>query len=129
MDNEEVARKRAELILKVRSGQMTAAAAAKALGVSRKTYYKWEDRALSAMLEALTDRQSGRPSQPVDGARASMAKKIAAMEKQLLLAEERDQIRTYMAEELEILDMIREKSPKKKRGSANDRQKHGETED
>ena len=35
------ARLRAQLIMKVRCGLMTAAEAAKQLGVSRKTYYKW----------------------------------------------------------------------------------------
>jgi transposase len=47
------ARLRAELILKVRTGQMTATAAAAALGVSRKTYYEWEVRGLRGMLRAL----------------------------------------------------------------------------
>ena len=32
---------RAEMIMKVRCGLMTAAQAAARLGVSRKTYYKW----------------------------------------------------------------------------------------
>lgn len=52
------------MILKVRAGQMTAAAAAAALGVSRKTYYEWEERGLSAMLTQLEDRKPGRPRRP-----------------------------------------------------------------
>jgi transposase-like protein len=44
------ARQRAELILKVRSGQLTATAAAQALGISRQQYYQWEARALQALL-------------------------------------------------------------------------------
>ena len=55
------ARERAEHIIKVRSGQMTAAAAAAALGVSRKTYYQWESRGLSAMLGKLEEQPPGRP--------------------------------------------------------------------
>jgi transposase len=39
---------RTEMIVKVRAGLMTATAAAEALGVSRKTYYKWERRGLGA---------------------------------------------------------------------------------
>jgi transposase len=43
---------RTEMIVKVRAGLMTATAAAEALGVSRKTYYKWEKKGLQAMLAA-----------------------------------------------------------------------------
>jgi DNA invertase Pin-like site-specific DNA recombinase len=53
---EEKARQRAEIIMKVRSGIMTVTEGAVALGVSRKTSYKWENRALSAMLDGLEDR-------------------------------------------------------------------------
>jgi transposase len=55
------ARKRAETIMKVRCGLMTATQAAKALGVSRKTYYKWEQRGLAALMDGLEDQVSGRP--------------------------------------------------------------------
>jgi len=53
---------RTEMIVKVRAGLMTATAAAEALGVSRKTYYKWEKKGLSAMLAAGQDDTAGRPS-------------------------------------------------------------------
>jgi transposase len=53
---------RTEMIVKVRAGLMTATAAAAALGVSRKTYYKWEKRGLQAMLAAGQNDTSGRPS-------------------------------------------------------------------
>ena len=52
---------RAEIIMKVRCGLMTATEAAKQLGVSRKTYYKWEQRGLEALLDGLEDQPSGRP--------------------------------------------------------------------
>ena len=45
------ARQRAEVIFKVRSGQMTATDAAHALGISRQQYYQWEQRALQALLQ------------------------------------------------------------------------------
>ena len=60
------ARRRAEVILKVRAGVVSASEAAKELGVSRKTYYKWEQRALAGMLEGLLERSSGRPRLPSD---------------------------------------------------------------
>ena len=59
-------RKRAEVIMKVRCGLLTATQAAKELGVSRKTYYKWEKRGLSALLDGLAEKDSGRPSPPQD---------------------------------------------------------------
>ena len=53
---------RTEMIVKVRAGLMTATAAAQTLGVSRKTYYKWEKKGLQAMLAAGQDNTAGRPS-------------------------------------------------------------------
>ena len=49
------ARQRAELILQVRSGQLSATAAAQTLGISRQQYYQWEQRALSALLSAVEE--------------------------------------------------------------------------
>jgi predicted DNA-binding protein (UPF0251 family) len=49
----ELARKRAAVIFAVQSGQITAEEGARRLGVSRKTYYEWESRALEAMTGAL----------------------------------------------------------------------------
>jgi len=54
----------AEMVLKVRNGELSAKKAASMLGMSRKTYYKWERRALRGMLEALAERQVGRPAMP-----------------------------------------------------------------
>ena len=59
--NKEQSRHRAEVIMKVRCGLMTATQAAKELGISRKTYYKWEQRGLEALLGGLEDQPSGRP--------------------------------------------------------------------
>jgi len=64
--DKELARKRAEVIFSVRSGQITAEDGAKQLGVSRKTYYEWERRALEAMTDALENGSSGRPRTPID---------------------------------------------------------------
>ncbi len=59
------ARHRAQLIMQVRSGVVTAEAAARSLGISRKTYYKWERRALAAMVAALGNREQGRFPRPM----------------------------------------------------------------
>jgi len=50
--------------MKVRCGLMTASQAAKQLGVSRKTYYKWEQRGLTALLDGVRDQKTGRPEKP-----------------------------------------------------------------
>ena len=56
------ARLRAEVILLVRNGTISASEGAKRLGVSRKTYYEWEHKGLSALMDALTDGVAGRPA-------------------------------------------------------------------
>jgi transposase len=73
---QEKARLRAEVIMKVRCGLMTAQQAAEHLGVSRKTYYKWEERGLSALLSSLADQASGRPSQPVDSEKQALQRQL-----------------------------------------------------
>jgi transposase len=75
LTSKELARLRAELILEVRSGQISATDAAKRLGVSRKTYYKWERRALKGMVKALDNRGRGRPSAAVDPETQALNKK------------------------------------------------------
>jgi len=73
---QQTARLRAEVIMKVRCGLMTAREAAGQLGVSRKTYYKWEERGLSALLSSLADQASGRPGQPVDSEKQSLERQL-----------------------------------------------------
>jgi len=62
--------------MKVRCGLMSASQAAEQLGVSRKTYYKWEERGLSALLSSLADQASGRPCQPVDSEKQSLERQL-----------------------------------------------------
>jgi len=113
-DPETLARMRAELILKVRSGLMTASEAAKQLGVSRKTYYKWENRGLEGMLDALLDRSSGRPSRPVDGEKETLESSLEQIKKQLLLAEQRAEIQTILYDDLGLIEALRRNGSKKK---------------
>jgi transposase-like protein len=76
---QQAARQRAEMIMKVRCGLMTASQAAEQLGVSRKTYYKWEQRGLSALLDGLSDQSPGRPTQPVDTRSQKLEKQLDQM--------------------------------------------------
>lgn len=68
---------RAEMIMKVRCGLITAAQAAARLGVSRKTYYKWEQRGLAALLDGLSDQRPGRPASPSDDQRLDLERQLA----------------------------------------------------
>lgn len=83
MNGDDGVKKRAEVILRVRSGQMNATQAAKELGVSRKTYYKWEKRALQGMVEELSERSSGRPGSEADEEKEAMRKRIRELESEL----------------------------------------------
>ena len=62
------ARQKAEVIMKVRCGLMTASQGAQELGVSRKTYYRWERRGLSGLLDGLCEKKAGRPENPTSRA-------------------------------------------------------------
>jgi hypothetical protein len=66
---QEKARLRAEVIMKVRCGLMTAQQAACHLGVSRKTYYKWEERGLAGLLSSESCGSGEWPVLPAGGLR------------------------------------------------------------
>ena len=85
--------KRASLILQVRAGQITAQEAARQLGISRQAYYKWERRALQAMLSSLEDQPRGRPPQTADPDKAQLQSQVTELERKVRLYEERDALR------------------------------------
>ena len=95
--DQEQAKKRAEVILKVRSGQMTAKEAAKVLGVSRKTYYEWEERGLQGMMDALLNRPPGRPEKEKDPEKEELKKQVEGLEQELYLSEHMQEIRKLMS--------------------------------
>ena len=82
--------------LQVRAGQITAQEAARQLGISRQAYYKWEQRALQALLRALEDQPAGRPPAPSDPAKDQLQTRVAQLEKQVRLYEQRDKLRTVI---------------------------------
>ena len=77
------ARHRAAVIFQVRSGQMTATAAAQALGISRQQYYQWEQRALQALLTSLEDQPTGRPKTPTDPEKEKLQARVQQLEQQV----------------------------------------------
>ena len=86
-------RHRAQLIMQVRSGLLSAREAARQLGISRKTYYKWERRALAAMVEALVNREAGRPSLPIDPDKEALQRRTRELQAKLAVLEQTEQIR------------------------------------
>lgn len=90
--------KRASLILQVRAGQITATQAAQQLGISRQAYYKWEQKALQALLRSLEDQPPGRPPSESDPQKDQLQKRVEELQKQVRLFQEREQIRLLLQE-------------------------------
>jgi transposase len=95
---EQRARLRAELIMKVRCGLLTARQAAEQLGVSRKTYYKWEQRGLAGLLSSLTDQVSGRPCQPVDSEKQSLERQLEQAHRQCAILQHKMALKDVLAD-------------------------------
>ena len=93
-----LARQRAQLIMQVRSGVMSAQEAARQLGISRKTYYKWERRALAAMVEALGHREQGRPRRAVDPEKEAFRRQTRELQAKLQVLEQTERIRQVLQE-------------------------------
>lgn len=96
----------AETILEVRSGKISAKKGAEKLQISRKSYYKWEKRALGGMLDALAQRSSGRPeSPPEDPEKLAMRKELERLKGENLKLQKQLELRAIvqrmLTEELE----------------------------
>lgn len=87
-ETEQKALPRLEAIIKVRAGQMTATEAAARLGISRKTWYEWENRGLEAMLEALSDKEPGRPQKQTDPEKEALFQELVEVKTQNILLQE-----------------------------------------
>ena len=96
--NKKLARERALVILQVRSGALTAREGAKRLGVSRKTYYQWEEKSLKAMALALENHPAGRPAVSVDQEKETLRKRIRELEKRLDLAEKTIEVKELLTD-------------------------------
>ncbi len=92
-----VGRERASIILQVRSGALTATEGAEQLGISRKTYYEWEDRALAAMAKALEKQPSGSPPVPLVAEKEELQRKVRELEKKLHLAEKTIEVKDLLS--------------------------------
>ncbi len=115
MSTDPKALRRTELIVKVRAGLMTATAAAEALGVSRKTYYKWEKKGLQAMLAAGEDEAKGRPETGPRPEVTALKTQVAELQAKLDEMAQTAELR-YMLRLLERRDA--KKKPPRSRGSS-----------
>ena len=108
------ARQRATVILQVRSGQITAKEGAHLLGVSRKTYYQWEKRALEGMIDQLEEKPPGRPDKSADPRLEAMQEKVAQLEKKLEVAQQTAEVRAILIDmrKLEEKRDIKKKKPR-----------------
>ncbi len=109
--NKKLARERALVILQVRSGDLTAKEGAKLLGVSRKTYYEWEEKSLKAMSLALENRPSGRPPLTLDPEKEALRERVRELEKKLDLTEKTIEVKELLA----AYEGFQEKGTKKNR--------------
>jgi transposase len=107
-------RQRASLILQVQAGQLTATAAARQMGVSRKTYYQWEQRALQSLMSALQPGQPGRPRSAPSPEIQQLQQRIHALEQQLETTEKVARLR-------EILALAKPPQPRAKKGGSSKR--------
>ena len=86
-----------QVFLSVRGGTLTAKAAARRLGISRKTYYEWEARAFQGLLEALRPKAAGRPPQDRDPAAERLEQENRRLVRQVLELEQTLSIRRALA--------------------------------
>ena len=91
-----LARRRAQLIMQVQNGLLSAQEAARQLRISRKTFYKWERRALAAMVEALGDRKHGRPPLLIDPEKEALQRQSQELQAKLQVMEQTVRIRQWL---------------------------------
>ena len=96
--------------MQVRSGLLSAREAARQLRISRKTYYKWERRALAAMVEALGKRGHGRPPLPIDPEKEALQRQSQELQARLQVLEQTVRIRQWLEQpdkkKNEVAEMI-----------------------
>jgi len=69
---------------------------AKLLGVSRKTYYEWEEKSLKAMAQALENHPAGRPPASIDPEKETLREQIRELEKELDLAKKTIEVKELL---------------------------------
>lgn len=108
---EQEVRERTAVIMKVQAGLMTPTEAAQKLGISRKTYYELEAKALSGLMQAIARGKTGRPKNAVDEEKEAMAKEIKALKQQVAL----NQMTIKIRELFKGLDGVKAEGTSKKK--------------
>jgi transposase len=108
---QKLARERALVILQVHGGTLTAKQGAQLLGVSRKTYYEWEEKSLKAMALALENRPPGRPPVLMDPEKEALRERVRELEKKLDRAEKTIEVKELLG----AYEEFRHKGSKKNR--------------
>jgi len=108
------AKERAARILQVQAGQLTASEAALQMGVSRKTYYQWEKRALQGLMEGLELGSPGRPSTQPSREVKSQRRQIKELEAKLQATEKVARLR-------ELIGDLKKTQPTVKKGRSSKR--------
>lgn len=107
---------RASVIMRVQKGELTATEGARLLGVSRKTYYQWEKRALSGLLMGVSEQEPGRPSNRNDPEKEALQRKVEQLEAALHQAKEVEAVRMVLLDIAKIRDR-KERSKKNSKRS------------
>ena len=121
MAKREEARKRAQVITRVMNGEISVTEAADLLNMSRKSYYKWEERFMANMVSSVEDRAPGRPSIERDLEKEVLKKEVKELSDQILALRMGIQVRDEIMEMPEYLewkerfDKTKKKQKKKKR--------------
>jgi hypothetical protein len=80
------------------------------LGIFRKTYYKWERRALAAMVEALGHRERGHPPRPADPEKQALQCQTRELQARLEVLEQTARIRQSLEQpdkkKKEVAEMV-----------------------
>ena len=98
MEDVDKARERLSVVVRVLSGQLSVTEAAAILGISRKSYYEWQERALAGMQEALTDRPAGRKAAPVDAEKEQLREQVETLSMKLTLAQKTIEVKNILAD-------------------------------
>ena len=94
------AQMRMNVIMRVQNREITATQGAEELGISRKTYYEWENRALLSLHKTLSDRPAGRPEKEFNPYVEELENKIKNLSQQVLMLEQEREIRDILQGEL-----------------------------
>ena len=106
------------MILQVRSGAITAKQGARQLGISRKSYYQWENRGLQGLLAAVEQQEPGRRPQGPTSEVQALEQRIQELEAELKLMKDSARLRALLRAGEQEKKQSKSTSPKNKASKA-----------